>query len=161
VLYSSPSLTVRGVYSRSRAAFLTLLIVVVTALNAAAQTTSEPQKITEETVPYPEGGRGNAEVVLELDISEEGTVTAAKLRRGRNPFARAARSAVLAWRFSPALRNGNKVPARVLTRITFVDPLPIIPALDTQPGVSGDAQEVPLLDEEEGGEALDQVVILA
>ncbi len=137
-----------------------LLVVGLTGLNARAQTSAEPRRVTEDSVPYPEGGQGNAEVVLELDISEEGTVTAAKLRRGRNPFARAARTAVLGWRFSPALRNGNKVPARVLTKITFVDPMPVIPALDALASVGDTLPEAPA-PEPEAGDELDQVVILA
>src|SRR5262249_2329303 len=47
------------------------------------------EQVTE--VPYPEGGQGDATVVLVLVIEKDGTVRSAQAESGREPFATAAR----------------------------------------------------------------------
>lgn len=75
-------------------------------------------------VPYPEGAHGDAEVDLELLIAADGTVAESSLRSGIAPFAEAARRRAESFRFSPALRNGIPVRARIAARILFREPKP-------------------------------------
>jgi TonB family protein len=70
-------------------------------------------------VPYPKGAQGNAVVLLELTVEKDGTVSRAVVTDGVEPFAEQARQAVLAWRFSPALRGGTPVAARIRARVEF------------------------------------------
>jgi TonB family protein len=70
-------------------------------------------------VPYPGGAHGEAAVLLELVIAKDGTVSDAVVTEGAEPFAEQARRAVLGWRFTPALRAGVPVAARIRARITF------------------------------------------
>jgi TonB family protein len=70
-------------------------------------------------VPYPKGGQGDAIVLLELTIENNGTVSRAVVAEGVEPFAEQARQAVLGWRFTPALRGGNAVGARIRARVEF------------------------------------------
>ena len=70
-------------------------------------------------VPYPKGAKGDAVVLLELTIEKDGTVSSAVVTEGVEPFAEQARQAVLGWRFTPALRGGNPVEARIRARVEF------------------------------------------
>src|SRR4051812_45987475 len=54
-----------------------------------------PTQVAAEPVPYPEGAHGSAEVVLELVIAQDGSVSDVSVREGNEPFASAARIAVL------------------------------------------------------------------
>ena len=58
-------------------------------------------------MPYPEGAKGDAVVLLELTIEKDGTVSSAVVTEGVEPFAGQARRGVLGWRFTPALRGGD------------------------------------------------------
>ena len=62
---------------------------------------------------YPEGASGEATVVLELTLDREGTVLDARALAGDAPFRDAALAAAQSWRFTPALRGGRPVPAKV------------------------------------------------
>src|SRR5215471_11778421 len=72
---------------------------------------------------YPEGASGRAEVVLELTIDTEGHVAQVAIISGEPPFAEAALSAAQGWRFEPASRDGQKVPARIRYTLAF-EPAP-------------------------------------
>lgn len=85
--------------------------------NAARITPPVVQNGTD--VPYPEGARGDANVLLELEIDKNGSVSSAVVTEGAEPFAERARRAVIGWRFAPALRNGTPVAARIRARVTF------------------------------------------
>src|SRR5579859_7197127 len=73
----------------------------------------------ETPVEYPDGGEGEAQVVLDITIGADGMVTAAAVLSGEAPFAEAAVRAVRAWRFEPALRDGRPVPARIRYTLRF------------------------------------------
>ena len=75
-------------------------------------------------VPYPRGAEGDAAVVLELFVAEDGSVAEARVIEGSAPFAEHARRAVEAWRFSPARRDGIAVAARIRAHIEFRAPEP-------------------------------------
>ncbi|HYO98381.1 MAG TPA: energy transducer TonB [Polyangiaceae bacterium] len=113
--------------SARRGVIVGLLSLVCGAQSAVAQTAPgivAPTQIGQTSVPYPEGAHGSAEVVLELTIAVDGSVSSAEVRRGDPPFAEAARSAAEAFRFIPAKRKGTPVPARILVGVLFSEPLP-------------------------------------
>ncbi|HEV8247584.1 MAG TPA: TonB family protein [Polyangiaceae bacterium] len=92
--------------------------------SASAQQVIAPKALETPAAPYPEGASGEAAVVLELEIAEDGTVTRVTVREGDAPFADAARLAAERWRFEPATRGGIPVRVRVLSRVLFHDPGP-------------------------------------
>jgi len=87
-----------------------------------------PTQIAAEPVPYPEGAHGAAEVVLELVIAQDGSVSDVSVREGSEPFASAARIAVLRWQFTPASRDGIPIRARITAKIAFREPV-FVPAV--------------------------------
>jgi TonB family protein len=70
-------------------------------------------------VPYPAGAQGDATVVLELDIDNDGRVSSAIVTEGAEPFAEQARRAVLTWSFTPARRGTIPVASRIRARVHF------------------------------------------
>lgn len=93
-------------------------------------------------VPYPDGAEGDATVVLELVVGEDGRVAEVRVIEGAAPFAEHARRAVEVWRFEPARRDGVRVAARIQARIDFHAPeapvAPPVTAADTQAGAPVD-----------------------
>jgi protein TonB len=86
-----------------------------------------PEPVTPPTpvstpVEYPEGGRGEQEVILELTISGQGTVTRAVEVRGNPPFAGRAREAARSWTFRPATRGGKPIAVKIRFLVRFVPP---------------------------------------
>ena len=85
--------------------------------------TQPPQLQQFVPAPYPpeakkEGLEGN--VVLQLDIDATGQVTAATVvNPAGHGFDEAAVEAAKQFRFAPALRDGNPIPARILYRYSF------------------------------------------
>src|SRR5882672_9473175 len=70
-------------------------------------------------VPYPPDASGDAVVLVELVVEKDGTVSSAQVIDGAEPFAEHARTAVLAWRFTPARRGDTPVAARIRARVEF------------------------------------------
>lgn len=68
---------------------------------------------------YPADGEGDAVVVVELVVRADGTVSEARVVEGEEPFAEAARQAASQYRFVPATRDGERVPARIRIALTF------------------------------------------
>lgn len=88
-----------------------------------------PSPIGPTIPPYPEGGSGDAAVVLSLVVRADGTVQGAEVLEGSEPFASAAVSAATSWRFEPARRGGQPINARIRFRVVFRAPVtPAIPA---------------------------------
>jgi len=83
-----------------------------------------PKQLNPAPVPYPEGATGEAIVTLEVSIAADGTVDRVTVLEGDEPFAEAARSAALDWKFEPATRDGVKIPARVTAKVSFTPPSP-------------------------------------
>ena len=83
-----------------------------------------PHPISDTRVDYPEGGSGDAEVVLELVIGRDGSVERAVAQSGTAPFVEAAERAALDWRFEPARRGAAPIPARIRFRVLFEAALP-------------------------------------
>jgi TonB family protein len=84
----------------------------------------KPRLLESGEAAYPEGARGSAEVELAVVVGEDGGVADVTVRSGRAPFDAAARAAVASWRFSPAMRDNVPIKARVLIKVSFVEPRP-------------------------------------
>jgi hypothetical protein len=106
-------------------------LVIATALACAAPAAAQeaealtPPVVRGDThVPYPLGATGDAVVLLELIVADDGTVTHAEVLEGVEPFAAQARESVLQWRFVPAQRGGTAIAARIRARVEFHPTLP-------------------------------------
>ena len=113
---------------------------------SSAPEITPPRLLGEAIVEYPEGVAGTADVVLELLISAAGEVSEASLVEGPEPFATAARTRALGWRFEPARQAGAARAARIRFLVRFVPPAPVddaIPALGA-PGATPGASPAPV-----------------
>ena len=143
-----------------RRATLALIALLAVPSLAAAQARGQkaqvvaPQAVFTPSVEYPEGASGDATVLLELDVAEDGSVAESTVRRGKEPFGSAARSGVKRWRYRPATRNGVPVRVGISVTLDFEEPAPLIPALPpVEANTPAGTEEV--LDEN----TLDQVVV--
>ena len=98
---------------------------------SALPSVSSPEPIL-TSVEYPAGGEGDAVVVLRFVVGVDGSTRDVEVLLGDEPFAGAAASAALTWRFRPALRNGAPVAARIDFQVSFeqatvpVEPEPVV-----------------------------------
>lgn len=74
------------------------------------------------TAPYPEEATGDAVVVLELLVTEAGTVSEVVVLDGDAPFTEVAREAARGFRFAPATVDGAPRAAYVQFRVEFTAP---------------------------------------
>ena len=95
----------------------------------AAATIVPPRRVEAAEIPYPAQGRGDATVVLVLLIDASGTVKDVTVREGDPPFADAAAAGVRAWRFQPATRDDEPIPARIVAKVTFHAPV-FVPSVE-------------------------------
>jgi TonB family protein len=70
--------------------------------------------------PYPPNALGSGKVVLEVDISEEGKVTSARVLTPTSAFDGASTGAARAWTFRPASLGGRPAAARAFFIFSFV-----------------------------------------
>jgi hypothetical protein len=99
-----------------------------------------PRALAAGIVPYPAGGTGNAIVLVELVVDDDGHVTEPSVVAGDSPFAEATTAAAWHWRFDPARRGDRAVPSRIRMRVDFTAPrvaaAPPTPSpVATSPGV--------------------------
>jgi TonB family protein len=71
--------------------------------------------------------------VLELTLDAQGVVTDARALSGEAPFRDAALAAVQGWRFTPALRGGRPVAARIRYSVRFTPPVAESPVAEPTP----------------------------
>lgn len=120
----------------------------------------EPLLITRPDVEWPSERSTLAEVVVELVIDDQGKVTAASVVVGPEPFATATVHAAPGWQFSPALRDGKAVAAKIHFIVTFTPP----PALPAGPDVEDPLEPKPQQPAAPAadfrGEVLEEVVIM-
>lgn len=91
-------------------------------------------------IDYPSQGQGEQEVVLELTISKDGSVTSARAISGEGPFTEAALAASTRWSFAPAKRGERAISARIRFSVRFVPPRDDAAAEPPKPEVpAGDA----------------------
>ncbi len=116
---------------RARACFVTALtgVLALGSGSASAQPKTPaastslavtPPKPVDTTVTYPDGAGGDASVILELLVDEDGTVGEVGKADGPEPFADAARKAAVSWKFVPAERDGKPVRARIRFEARFI-----------------------------------------
>jgi hypothetical protein len=104
-----------------------------------------PPRVIAADVVYPGGATGAASVLLELVVDRQGAVSAARVVEGEEPFASAAASGALSFRFEPARRDGQPVPARIRFELRFAPPQPpLIPALPAESTPPTEAPRVSL-----------------
>ena len=111
---------------------------------AGENTTSDltpPSLVSKPDVPYPEGARGEALVVLMVTVGRDGAVEAARGIEGEEPFASAATAAALTWKFEPARRQGQPVAARIRFEVRFREPI-AEPGAETDSGASTGGEPV-------------------
>ncbi|HKO53999.1 MAG TPA: TonB family protein, partial [Polyangiaceae bacterium] len=87
----------------------------------APEPVSPPRAIS-TPLDYPAGARGAQEVVLELTITKEGTVTRALAISGEAPFSDAALAASKNWLFEPAKRGAQAIAAKIRFAVHFEPP---------------------------------------
>lgn len=120
----------------------------VTTAQAQEENRTEPADVVAPrlevggTAPYPEGGAGDASVVLKVLVSETGSVEKVTVTSGDPPFSEAAAQAASTFRFSPATVEGEPRAAYVMLRIEFTAPVeePIAPPAPAKAGEGGGAQ---------------------
>jgi hypothetical protein len=74
-------------------------------------------------VPYPDGAHGDAAVVLELLVDATGSVSESRVVTGDEPFASVALEHASELHFTPAMRGGTAVAARIRVEISFHEPV--------------------------------------
>ncbi len=86
---------------------------------ANAEVEVVPPEPIETTVEYPEGGQGDAQVLLQFVVAVDGTVRDVEVLVGDEPFASEATKATEAWRFAPARFGERIVPAKIRFEVQF------------------------------------------
>lgn len=83
-----------------------------------------PRALVELSAEYPAGAVGNHDSIVELVVGVDGVPADVRALDGVAPFAEAAEAAARAWRFTPALRDGTPVAAKIRLLVSFIDPTP-------------------------------------
>src|SRR5690349_15315662 len=68
-----------------------------------------PRPLGALVADYPEGARGDTRIVVRVTVNADGSVRAASIVDGAEPFAGAALAASSRWRFEPATSGGKPV----------------------------------------------------
>ena len=99
-----------------------------------------PVAIQAGSVPYPEGGTGDAVVIVEITVDTTGQVKQSKIVEGAEPFTVAVLAEAPKWTFAPARREDVPMAARIRMRVEFRAPKPIPPPdLDAGAPAAADA----------------------
>ncbi len=120
--------------SRVRGALFTVVALAATSIATPSAAQAEPPTAlaavvpprlrSDARVPYPEGARGDATVVLVLVVTTDGTVKDATSDGAGPPFSDAAIAAARAWTYEPATRAGRPVAAKIKVLVAFTQPKP-------------------------------------
>lgn len=91
--------------------------------NPRYKTTEAPEEIpwptSVQVPPYPPNVRGDGKVVLEVDVSEEGAVSSARVVSPASAFDDAALQAARGWKFRAAQRGGRGTSSRAFLVFSF------------------------------------------
>ena len=82
----------------------------------------EPKKIKDVKPVYPEDAKNagiQGIVILETVIGTDGSVQEAKILRGVAQLDKAALDAVIQWRYTPTLLNGEPIEVLMTVTVTF------------------------------------------
>jgi hypothetical protein len=100
-----------------------------------------PRALVELSAEYPAGAVGNHDSIVELVVGVDGVPSDVRALDEVAPFAEAAEAAARAWRFTPALRDGAPIAAKIRLVVSFIDPGPEPePAPAPVPQIPGDAR---------------------
>jgi len=90
--------------------------------------TAAPEEIpwptSVDVPPYPPNALGSGAVILEADVSEEGTVTGTHLLSAAGAFDGSATEAVQKWTFRPAHHAGRAVASRAFLVVSYIGTTP-------------------------------------
>ena len=89
----------------------------------AAAAIEPPKLVSEPEVDYPAGAHGDKTVVVVVLINALGFVADVTPEDKEEPFASAAVATVKQWKFEPATRAGNAIPARIKLEVVFRAPV--------------------------------------
>jgi TonB family protein len=78
-----------------------------------------PKLISDSTVSYPEGAKGDARVVLTITVGVDGVVRDVAAAERNEPFSTLAEAAAVQWRFEPATRAGKPIAAKIRMEVLF------------------------------------------
>jgi hypothetical protein len=81
-----------------------------------------PRPLVPLGVTYPESATGEHRVLLQLLIDADGRVAKSEAAEGEEPFTSVAIAASRQWMFTPAVRNGVRMPARIQLEVSFAPP---------------------------------------
>ena len=81
-----------------------------------------PPRAISTPISYPAQAQGEQEVVLELTIAKDGSVTTALAVSGEAPFVETALAASKSWQFEPAKRGARAIVAKIRFAVRFVPP---------------------------------------
>jgi TonB family protein len=93
----------------------------------AAASPEVPIPVEPRWPPYPPRALGDATVLVEATIAEDGSASRVRGRLGKQPFSAAAVDGVRGWRFKPASRDGKAVAATVVVVVGFRSPVSTTP----------------------------------
>lgn len=102
-----------------------------------------PKLLGDANVPYPEGGTGDATVVLVVVIGPEGEVRSAAPETETPPFSEHAARAALSFRFEPALRSGKAVASKIRIEVVFREPESPDAELTSEPAAESEPSQAP------------------
>ena len=103
-----------------------------------------PHLVGGAVVTYPESASGDATVVLVVTVGSDGSVKSAIATEPQPPFSEAAERAAQAFRFTPALREGRAVAAKVRLELHFREPAaPSAESDVTEPAVTAAEENAP------------------
>jgi hypothetical protein len=109
---------------KARTILAALALLFAARASRAAEHVVAPPRAREVAVPYPAGGRGDAVVVLELVVGDDGRVRSFRVLAGAEPFLGAAKRAAPSFRFEPATRDGRPIAARMRVELPFHENAP-------------------------------------
>jgi TonB family protein len=95
------------------------------AQDAESASAEVPFPLEMEGPAYPAQGLGDATVLLEAEVGQDGRVAGTRVVAGGSPFDSAAAEAARGWRFRPARHEGEPVPA--LAYLVFGFRTPVAP----------------------------------
>ncbi len=95
-----------------------------------------PKLVTAPDVPYPEGAKGAATVVLTVVVEKNGTVREATPTLENKPFSDVAAASVKSFVYAPATRDGLPIVAKIRVEIAFSEPPPPPPPRELRVAVA-------------------------
>jgi TonB family protein len=126
------SASIRGRWGAAAATCAALSFTIAFAIDARADEPAQsapdaaalvpPRVRSDQPAVYPETATGEATVLIEVVVEQDGTTGDVQVLEGAEPFTSAAVNAVRGYRFEPAMRAGKPVRSRIRIAVTFTPP---------------------------------------